>query len=234
MKAEISRMFKLFASNISARGIAFLVLFGIVSIAHLIFCFLEQEKWRKITKPFCVFFLALAVLVSAPHLYLVYIGLFLGMIGDIFLIFKDKEVLLTIGTICFMVNHFFFIAQYIVWFGSAFAWYLYLIVGLVVALILMVGILFYVRKSVKKKIAFGGVLYFSVIFADAFFAFVALILGRWDYFLLNAIGMLFFLSSDIYLVKTIFIKDDKRSDFYIMGTYLSAQFFVTLGFLLTL
>ena len=49
---------------------------------------------------------------------------------------------------------------------------------------------------------------------------------------LNVVGMSVFLVSDVYLVKTLFVKDDKRRDFYIMSTYLVAQCLLALGFVL--
>ena len=45
----------------------------------------------------------------------------------------------------------------------------------------------------------------------------------------NLAGMLCFCVSDAYLVKTLFIQDDKRRDFYIMGTYLLAQVLILFG-----
>ncbi|MCI7212824.1 MAG: hypothetical protein MR467_01565, partial [Bacillales bacterium] len=60
----------------------FIGLFLLISIIHLVFCFKEMEKWRKITKPFCVIILAIAIAFASPTQYLIYIGLLFGVIGD--------------------------------------------------------------------------------------------------------------------------------------------------------
>ena len=54
----------------------FFALFVAVTIVQLVAAFLEKEMLRKITKPFCVFFLALAVVVTLPTHPHIYIGAF--------------------------------------------------------------------------------------------------------------------------------------------------------------
>ena len=46
---------------------------------------------------------------------------------------------------------------------------------------------------------------------------------------LPLLGNLIFIVSDLYLAKTLFIKHDKREDFYIMFTYLVGQFLLSLS-----
>ena len=41
-----------------------LIVFAVVSLIHLIFCALEMEKVRKITKPFCLAVLLIASIVE--------------------------------------------------------------------------------------------------------------------------------------------------------------------------
>ena len=87
------------------------------------------------------------------------------------------------------------------------------------------------HKAIKTPgLAAGGVLYFASIALDLVAAILALVSKMQPVGYFNLAGMLFFCISDTYLVKTLFIKDDKRRDFYIMGTYLLAQVLILFGF----
>lgn len=210
-----------------------LSLFGAFTVFHLIFCFMEWEKWRKWTKPVCVALLSLAVTLASPDLYLVGIGLLFGAIGDVLLIFKHKVWTLVFGTFAFMVNHVFFIAQYLVVLGNL-PWHLWAGLAFAVFVIMVAGIGL-IHKAIKTpSLGFGALVYFSFIFADFYVACCAACLGYFDFLFLNVLGMLLFLGSDIYLTKTLFFRDNKRRDFYIMATYLGGQLLVTLGFLFTI
>lgn len=210
-----------------------LAIFGVFTLLHLAFCYLEMEKWRKWTKPFCVALLSLAVILGDASLYLVAIGLVFGAIGDILLIFKHKVWTLVFGTLAFMVNHAFFIAQYAVMLGGL-PWHLWAGLAFAIFVIVVVGIGL-IHKVIKTPpLGFGALVYFSIIFADFYLACCAAANGYFNFLFLNVLGMLLFLGSDIYLTRTLFFRDSKRRDFYIMSTYLGGQLLVALGFLLTL
>jgi len=91
---------------INTFAIIFFSLFVIISLVELFLAFNEYEKWRMIIKPFSLFFLALSALFALPTPPLIYIGAFLGMIGDIFLIFVRKKKLFILGTLSFLFGHF--------------------------------------------------------------------------------------------------------------------------------
>ena len=61
-------------------------LFIVSALLHLYFCFIENEKCRRISKVFVILLLALAVLTKSDNIFLI-IALFCGNIGDIFLLF---------------------------------------------------------------------------------------------------------------------------------------------------
>lgn len=212
-------------------AIVFLSLFCLCSIAELVFCFLEKEFWRKLIKPFCLLFLALSFAFARPDLYWVSIGLFLGMVGDLLLIFKHKVWTFVSGTFAFLLNHICFIVAYVLLLPSRPS-YLWIALGALVLLVFSTGF-FALRHVIKTPgLRAGGVLYFSVILSDLLFAAFALALTKNVALVCNVIGMVFFAGSDVYLTKTLFVRDNKRRDFYIMLTYLIAQGLVALGFFL--
>ena len=80
-------------------------LFIIVALLHLYFCIIENEKYRRISKVFVILLLALAMIFKTSN-YLLILALFLGNIGDIFLIFKEeKKWCFVVGALSFYLGH---------------------------------------------------------------------------------------------------------------------------------
>ena len=77
-------------------------------IVHLVFCFLEKNRERKITKCFCVVSIGLIVWALGAKNIFVYFALLFGLLGDLCLIFKDNKKLLVLGMIAFGINHIFY------------------------------------------------------------------------------------------------------------------------------
>lgn len=216
--------------------IIFITLFCIVSLAHLIFSFVENEIARKFTKPFCLVFLAVAVIFASPKEFLVYLGVIFGLIGDIALIWKRNKLCFKLGLFAFMVGHFLYLAESLT---IIFAyenldsiWWLFY--GLIFAA--CIGLLFLPLKRFTKKnrgFVFICSLYASSLAINLITAISGIAFGYPKYFVLVSIGYFLFIVSDVTLSYTLFRKEFKRRDFFIMITYLAAQLLICIGFLLT-
>lgn len=213
-------------------GIIFLSLFGIISVVHLVFCFLESEKYRKITKPFCVLFLGIAAAFLLPNYPLVYIGAFLGVVGDIFLIKKEKFVLFAIGAVFFTAGHICYFTQMVKLLPYVVPWYSYLILAFVLA-----GFTFGLYPITKKTFgtkALCGNFYMPFLVVMLALSIAFTVSNRTTYGIPIICGYVCFLFSDGFLIYTTFIKDIKRRDFYIMASYLFAESLIVSGFVLFL
>lgn len=210
----------------------FLGLFLLISIIHLVFCFKEMEKWRKITKPFCVIILAIAIAFASPTQYLIYIGLLFGVIGDICLIKKHKVWPFVSGVIAFFLNHICFIAEAIRLCYPV-NYFLYFFLGFF-PIIFCLGGYFVFKKIIREgRLTFGASVYGAFLTLDFLTMFVLAISRHSIFLAVASCGGLSFIVSDIYLCYTLFVKDKKRRDFFIMASYLLAQALIALGLVFT-
>ncbi len=221
--------------------IILLAIFGIYSIAHLVFCFIENEKLRKITKPFCLVILGIVAVVAAPTHPLIYIGAFLGAIGDVFLINKRSLKSFLTGTAFFIAGHVCYYSQAIIFMNeycniNVPIWIYFVVFG---ALIVCTFALYPMTKSIAGKATFAGNFYMPfllVLLATG--VFLAVFLSQKGLSPLPGIfmaaGYFFFFISDCTLVFTTYIKDIKRRDFPIMLTYLLGEFGIVFGLILTI
>ena len=85
--------------------IAMLCCYGLSCAIHLVFCFLMAERMRRISKPFCLLFLLLSCLFSPSSPSLLALGLLLGLIGDVLMLFKRRRLCLAGAMACFAGNH---------------------------------------------------------------------------------------------------------------------------------
>jgi len=65
----------------------FWILFSVFSLVHVYFCFMENEKARKISKCFIVPLLIFYMIMIKSEKVLVYLGATFGFIGDVLIIF---------------------------------------------------------------------------------------------------------------------------------------------------
>ena len=210
-------------------------LFIILSIIHLYFCYKENEKWRKITKPTLLLTLGLAVLFYSPSSYLLYIACFFCFVGDIFLLFNKNEKIFVVGGTLFLVAH--LIHTYLLISRSGLDhihFSIYIILGI---LTIVFGLLsfFLIKpymKNLDKRTSYS--LYVCFLFINAYFGIVATIITYNPLYLLILLGYIFYLISDTTLFITTFHRDIPRRDFPIMLTYLLAELSIVLGFILTL
>jgi len=208
----------------------YLVLFLLCSAVQLLAAGWEKDRLRKISKPFCVFVLFFAALMTFPTRWALYLGLLCGMIGDIFLIFTDNKTCVGLGILFFLCEHIFLITEACFSFGNEIG--LPLGIGLdVIAAALYVGVILTVRKvyALKGTMLYGGSLYAVALAMDLVFQIVGVALGHLS-FIYGIVGGLFFLVSDGILTFTMFKKNFRRSDLPIMATYLVAQLLYTIAF----
>lgn len=221
--------------DISKIPVASFVLFAIslaFSLAHLVFCFREEEVGRRISKPFCTLFLFFALVTAIPNSPLPYIGLFFGFLGDLLLLARNHTKPLVAGTLCFLANHIINIVAYCLLAKPHFASYIIITTAI---LVLMVLGFKKARKILKRNsLAFVAVTYFGVLLAEFAFCLACVISGYWKWLFLCLIGAFLFLVSDIILSYTSIKKTAKRPHFWIMITYLPAQILIVLGLMFSL
>jgi len=214
-------------------GYVFAGLYVLVSILHLIVCFKENEKWRRITKPFCMLFLGIAAVLILPKYPLVYCGAFLGMIGDLLLIWKKKFIPFAVGTAAFLCGHFCYFAQLVLLLNNKIPFWIFIILGILP--FLCIGLLFPLTSKIfGKKNCLIGNFYIPFLTVMIVMGVLLAIYYSPTYWpgVCIAVGYTIFLASDSLLVYTLFIRDIKRRDFYIMITYLAAELLIILGFIL--
>ena len=220
-------------SHIPVASYVFFGLFVALSLVHLVFCFLEKELARKITKCPGTLCLFVAAVIAVPNEPLVYLGLFFGLLGDFCLLKKHKVWPFICGTVSFLIGHILYIAMFIRLCGELHYAYF---VGTGLWVILFPILFVRLAKTIvhQKKLIVIGCIYFSLLTLDLIWAIIACAHGCLDYVLLSAFGAVCFIISDSFLTRTMFKKDVKRRDFYIMSTYLLAQGLIIVGFVMTL
>lgn len=211
----------------------FLGLFLVASILQLIFAFTENQKFRRREKILCMLMLGIAAIFALPNEPLIYVGAFLGMIGDLLVLRKKTFIG---GVVAFFLGHICYIVET-----------LWRIIGfenlkpmnyVVIALTyLVVAFVMYSlckkSKSHTKLDSIGQSLYFAILVAYIP-VYVTAVAKVGSFMFLSLIGAVIFIASDSILVKTHFGKKFKRYDFYIMLTYLVAEFLLISGMALTI
>jgi uncharacterized membrane protein YhhN len=216
-------------------GIVFASLSIVVSMFEIVFAYLENEYWRKLLKPFCTLFLGLAAVFFLPNHFLVYLGVFLGVIGDIFLISKKNKKSFKIGTIAFLFGHLCYVSEMLfVLMSNSVEWYFYAITGFA-TLVFIIGAYPMSSKLTghNKFLTLLGNAYISSLLLTTVASIFACANGFFNYMFLVTIGGISFLISDLILVYVRFKKDIRRRDYYVMLFYLLGQCLIVLGFVLT-
>ncbi len=209
----------------------FLALFLLSCIAQLTLAFLEKEHYRRLEKPLCLLTLSLFALSSLVNHPLIYVGALLGMLGDIFVVIKNKKYF-NFGVLCFLLGHICYATEALLLNKTTFEWFHYLIIGL--CFISFYLLLFFFARKYTKKVseALGVGLYYGALFTFLPLM-IILYINNGSFFYFAIIGISFFIISDIIILFTKYIKKFKRYDFYIMLTYLLAQFFIVFSLVLS-
>jgi len=211
----------------------FLGLFFCATILQLCFAFVENQKLRRTEKFLCMLTLGCAAIFAFPNHPLIYIGAFLGMLGDLFVLRKKT---FNLGAVAFFLGHVIYIFEclYMIVGEDKIRWFhqlIFLLTYIVVALAM-----FGICKRNKNRSTTNIIaqcLYFSILAVYIpVFSFAVAKVG--SYLFLSLIGCVMFIISDVILVITHLGRKFKRYDFYIMLTYLIAQLLIISGFVLTL
>lgn len=201
------------------------------SLLHLLFCFLEKETARRITKILPTLSLGLSMLAYSSMLYLPAIGFFFYALGDLIMLLKNKKIALGAGGFSFFFG------------DCAGIIYLFTCLGLGWRMSLVIAILFYtlffilgsgVAKKLTKIMFFriAGVVYFATL-VFLFLMFIVCGIARSPIFLFGALGMLSFIGSDALIVYHAAVKKIKRRHFKVMASYLLAQVLLAVAYLFT-
>ena len=224
----------MFQEILSAIPVAAYVFFGLAILAtalELYFAFVEKELGRKIMKCFCVGFLMIMAICWKADAWPIYLGAAFGVIGDFLLLKKHKVLPMVLGSFSFFVGHGFYIAAYCML--CSFPWWIYASFAVFYVLFCFLGFGI-IHKAIKEPhLAFGAILYFGLLVLDFLFAVASCFFSRFDYIFLCALGGVSFIVSDCFLVRTSFVKDMKRRDFFIMSTYVLAEALIIIGLCLT-
>ena len=211
----------------------FLGLFFVASVLQLSFAFIENQKLRRKEKILCTMMLGIAAIFAFPDHPLIYIGAFLGMIGD-WCVLRKKT--FNLGVVAFFLGHLAYIFEclFMIIGETNIRWYhhmIYIMVYIVVALVMFAACKNAKNHTTLNKIAQS--FYFAIL-AVYIPVFILAIVKVGSYIFLSLIGSIVFIASDAILVVTHFGFKFKRYDFYIMLTYLVAEFLIVSGFILTL
>ena len=211
----------------------FLGLFLVASILQFVFAFTENQRFRRKEKFACMLMLGVAAIFALPNHPLIYVGAFLAMLGDVFVLRKKT---FTLGVVCFFLSHLSYIFEclFMIVGESQIRWFhhvIFILTYLVVAL----GMFAILKKGNKRSMLnmIAQSFYFAILAVYLpVFGFAISTVG--SYMFLSLIGSVVFIGSDSILVYTHFVRKFKRYDFYIMLTYLIAEFLIVSGFVLTL
>lgn len=196
--------------------------FALLSFLHLVFCFMEKEKERRITKPFLMLTLAFSMFFLAPEFPLLPLSVLFCMVGDIFMLFKHRMSLFSLGALMFALSHSLNFVLVLRSLSYSFPWYGYLILALVFFLLVILGYFVYGKKK-YGMVVFG----FSFFHLSMLFSSLLLMLdGKVLYGALLLSGYLLCIFSDLFLDYTTHKKDVRRRDFYIMLSYLSGEILI--------
>ena len=212
----------------------FVGLFVVASILQLAFAFIENQKLRRKEKILCMMMLGIASIFAFPNHPLIYIGAFFGMIGDWCVLRKRT---FNLGVVSFFLGHMAYIFECLFmiigetnlrWFNHVIFIMTYVVVALVMFAVC--------KRYAKKHTTLNNIaqsLYFAILVVYVpVFSFALAKIG--SFIFLSLIGSAVFIISDSILVVTHFGFKFKRYDFYIMLTYLLAEFLIVSGFVLTL
>ena len=215
----------------------FLILFLVVTGLQLLFCLLENEKGRKITKPMLMVTLILYYVTAAdPLVILLLIALAASLMGDILLI-PTGEKWLTMGGVFFLASHVVYILLYYP--GIVFSEVSFGILIPVVILYLVVAFLVIrlIKDTTPKSMLGGLYAYLVVNTVMNAFALMQLMSQKNTGALLAFLGAVSFFASDCILFAARYYKNKEKiwkRSFLVMLTYLAGQFLITQGMLIIL
>ncbi|WBL15751.1 lysoplasmalogenase [Sutcliffiella sp. NC1] len=206
-----------------------ITLIVISAILYLVFAlYYENKIYKFIWKPGTMILIIILAItesgLSTTFSYWVLSALVFSLIGDIFLMLREKWFIH--GLVSFLIAHILYIVGFIVSFSFTFSFNIFL---LVVALILLAVILYFylfpnVRKEGGKKLLFAVAFYIIIITTMVS---LAIMTGTK---ILIAAAFLFFVSDAILAVNKFKVRF-RLADYFVMSTYFTAQllFAISIG-----
>lgn len=220
--------------------IFFFIFFALLAGFHLYACYFHLDKLRMATKPALLLSLAVFYACAArPMNGFVLAALLCGLMGDVFLLWPEDDAKFILGAASFSLGHLLYSrALYERLALSAWklsAWAIAVVTALYAVAVALASL--HVMPSIQKPFLRRSM--------PVYFALVALVgVGAWqtlltasragaDTFgasLIVAGAMLFFVSDTILAIR-VFRKKGKNMNFWVMLTYIAAQFCLCLGFM---
>ena len=210
------------------------ILFSILCIIELYFCFKQNNKMRKIFKTFCVFSLSIVIILLMPNHPLLYSALLFGAFGDLLLIYK-KDYLFYLGALSFLTGHALFYSEIFVEILSSFIptyFYIIFFISLMIISLILYKPFTFITK--KKLPLLSGCFYFSILIGALILMITSVCYMPTSFMYFGILGYVLFITSDFILCFAKFNHDFKYRQFIVMLTYLLAELFISLGFYLTL
>lgn len=211
----------------------FLGLFVVASIIQLVLAFTENQRLRRKQKFSCMLCLGIAAVFAFPTEPLIYIGAFLGMLGDILVLRKSTFVA---GSAVFFFGHICYLLEVIIRIcgvDNLKPWMFMIFAGTYLVIFSVVYLICNRNKTHTMVDKMGQALYFAIL-VTYIPVLICAYLSVGGYIYLSLIGAGLFIISDTILVVCHFGQKFKRYDFYIMLSYLLAELLIISGFVLTL
>jgi uncharacterized membrane protein YhhN len=206
--------------------VIFLIIFAIAAIIYLVSLFFKNGIFQSIGKA-CLVPLVLAIYLSGvKSLYIpVVFALVFGWLGDIFLLKINNVRFFRMGLASFLLGHICYIPSMLHFSGGLHLFFL--ILGLVLAI--PMGGLLYVLVRPGRDMKLFVIIYEAVILLMSVSALQLFIAQGTPFGALAFAGSLCFLASDSMLAFFTFRTNPRHGDFFVMITYIAAQFCITLG-----
>lgn len=204
-----------------------IVLAAISGALHIYFDFKKRVKQSYITKPLTILLLiiyAIKIIPSSSYNFQIFatLGLSLSLVGDVFLMIKNKDYFIY-GLAAFLLAHLSYLTAVILDTGFQ--------LNFLVLLVITLGLLLFMYKIVSsagtKKIYV--LVYSLVIVLLLWQAIVRSLYIPNSTTIIFAIGIAFFVISDSILAYNKFVKEKRNAQFYILSTYYAAQILIVLS-----
>ena len=196
------------------------IIFLILSTISLYYCYKENQKLRKIRKPFPILSLITLLMAVAINEPILYLALICGLIGDLFLISFNKRMFLA-GLSFFLIEHFInFYALYRL--TNVFNNYFYLVYGILLFVVPIISSIVF-KKFAKPLFTVTGRIYMATLLMHIISSIYLTVATNNLLLICYTFGYLMFLISDSLIAQKRFIAPFKKIQFFVMITYYIAQ-----------
>lgn len=209
--------------------------FAAVSVLHLIYCFHRKDKKADFTKfalmplliiAFCVWCFYLKININV--LLIITAALIFSWLGDVFLVFDAKKIYFILGVLSFAASQILYSVSSII-FLFAFEFPVFQFAAVLCIYLFFAGFtIFRLRRGLKNLIFI--VSFYAALISIMSLSFITLAFAAPSaQTICSAAGSLCFVTSDSLLSLSVFAGKGGRIRFFVMLTYLLAQFLIVLG-----